>query len=88
MEAISTRNNQGALSLTNTAYWNVAYTGEWKQKVGVTPPTLDPCIMTATCNQAKDAPHEIAAILVDSTLVTGNKQIATTEECMHSNYDM
>jgi hypothetical protein len=56
-------------------YWNAAYSGDWKQKVGFTSSTLDPCFMTATCNQAKDAPHGIAAILVDDTL-------------MHSNYDM
>jgi hypothetical protein len=44
--------------------------------------------MTATCNQAKDAPHGIAAILVDDTLMTGNKHFAKTEELMHSDYDM
>jgi hypothetical protein len=44
--------------------------------------------MTATCNQAKDAPHRIAAILVDDTLMTGNKHFAKAEEHMHSNYDM
>jgi hypothetical protein len=32
--------------------------------------------MTATCNQAKDAPHGIGAILVDGTLMTGNKHFA------------
>jgi hypothetical protein len=69
-------------------YWNAAYAGDWKQKVGVTSSTLDPCFMTATCNQAKDAPHGIAAILVDDTLMTGNKHFAKDEELMHSNYDM
>jgi hypothetical protein len=54
-------------------YWNAAYSGDWKQKVGVTSSTLDPCFMTATCNQAKDAPHGIAAMLVDDTLMTGSK---------------
>jgi ribonucleotide monophosphatase NagD (HAD superfamily) len=44
--------------------------------------------MTATCNQAKDAPYEIAAIPVDGTLMTGNKHFAKAEELMHSNYDM
>jgi hypothetical protein len=44
--------------------------------------------MTAKRNQAKDAPHGIAAILVDDTLMTGNKQFAKAEELMHSNYDM
>jgi hypothetical protein len=44
--------------------------------------------MTATCNQAKDAPHGIAAILVDDTLMTGNKHFAKAEELMHSNFDM
>jgi hypothetical protein len=56
-------------------YWNAAYSGDWKQKVGVTSSTLYPCFMTATCNQAKDAPHGIAAILVDDTLMTGNKHL-------------
>jgi hypothetical protein len=49
---------------------------------------MDPCYMTATCNQAKDAPHGIAAILVDDTLMTGNKHFAKAEELKHSNYDM
>jgi hypothetical protein len=44
--------------------------------------------MTATCNQAKDAPHGIAAILVDDTLMSGNKHFAKAKELMHSNYDM
>jgi hypothetical protein len=44
--------------------------------------------MTATCNQAKNDPHGIAAILVDDTLMTGNKHFAKAEELMHSNYDM
>jgi hypothetical protein len=44
--------------------------------------------MTVTCNQAKDAPHGIAAILMDDTLMTGNKHFAKAEELMHSNYDM
>jgi hypothetical protein len=44
--------------------------------------------MTATCNQAKNSPHGIAAILVDDTLMTGNKHFARAEELMHSNYDM
>jgi hypothetical protein len=44
--------------------------------------------MTETCNQAKDAPHGIAAILVDDTLMTGNKHFAKAEELMHRNYDM
>jgi hypothetical protein len=44
--------------------------------------------MTAKCNQAKDASHEIAAARVDDTLMTGNKKFAKTEERMHSNYDM
>jgi Reverse transcriptase (RNA-dependent DNA polymerase) len=29
-------------------YWNAAYSGDWKQKVGVTSSTLDPCFMAAT----------------------------------------
>jgi hypothetical protein len=69
-------------------YWNAAYSGDWKQKVDVTSSTLDPCFMTATCNQAKDAPHGIAAILVDDTLMTGNKHFAKAEELMLNNYDM
>jgi hypothetical protein len=44
--------------------------------------------MTATRNQAKDAFHGIADILVDDTLMTGNMQFAKAEERMHSNYDM
>jgi hypothetical protein len=44
--------------------------------------------MTATCNQAKYAPHGIAAILVDETLMTGNMQFAKAEGLIHSNYDM
>jgi hypothetical protein len=78
------------LSVTKEAgtYWNAAYSGDWKQKVGVTLSKLDPCFMTATCNQAKDAPHEISAILVDDTLMNGNKHFAKAEELMHSNYDM
>jgi hypothetical protein len=68
-------------------YWNAAYSGTRKQKVGVTSSTLDPCFMTTTCNQAKDASHGIDAILVDDTLMTESKQSAKTEELMHSNYD-
>jgi hypothetical protein len=56
--------------------------------VGVTLSTLDPCFMTATCNQAQDVPHRIAAILVDDTFMTGNKHFAKAEELMHSNYDI
>jgi hypothetical protein len=44
--------------------------------------------MTVTCNQAKDAPQGIVAILVDDTLMTGNKQFAKAEELMHSNCDI
>jgi hypothetical protein len=44
--------------------------------------------MTTTCNQAKDAPHGIAATLVDDTLMTGNRQFAKAEELMHRDYDM
>jgi hypothetical protein len=44
--------------------------------------------MTATCNQAKEPPCGIAAILVDDSLMTGNKQFAKAEERIHSNYDM
>jgi tellurite resistance-related uncharacterized protein len=51
-------------------YWNTAYSGDWKQKAGITLYMLDPCFMTKTCNQAKGAPHEITAILVDGTLMT------------------
>jgi hypothetical protein len=69
-------------------YWNTAYSGDLKQKEGVTSSTLDPCFMKATCNQEKDAPHGIAAILVDDTLMTGNKHFAKAEELMHSNNDM
>jgi Reverse transcriptase (RNA-dependent DNA polymerase) len=69
-------------------YWNAAYLGDWKQKVDVTSSTLDPCFMTATCNQAKDASHGITAILVDDSLKTGNKHFEKAEELMHSNYDM
>jgi Reverse transcriptase (RNA-dependent DNA polymerase) len=57
-------------------YWNAACSEHWKQRVGVTSSTLDPCFMTATCNQGKDAPHQIAAILMDDTLKTGNKHFA------------
>jgi hypothetical protein len=42
----------------------------------------------ATCNQAKDAPHRIAANLVDDTLMTGNMHFAKAVELMHSNYNM
>jgi Reverse transcriptase (RNA-dependent DNA polymerase) len=69
-------------------YWNAAHSGDWKQKVGVTSSTLDPCFMTATCNQAKDAPHGIVAILVDDTLMTSNKHFAKSEELMLNNYDI
>jgi hypothetical protein len=68
-------------------YWNTAYSGDRKQKADVTPYTLDPCFMTKACNQAKDAPHGIAAILVDDTLMTRNKQFAKAEERIHRNYD-
>jgi hypothetical protein len=44
--------------------------------------------MTKTCNQAKGAPHGIAAIFVDCTLMTRNKQFAKAEERIHSNYDI
>jgi hypothetical protein len=56
--------------------------------VRVTSSTLDPCFMTATCNQAKDAPHGIDAILVDDTLITGKKHFPKAEELVHSKYDM
>jgi Reverse transcriptase (RNA-dependent DNA polymerase) len=69
-------------------YWNTAYSGDWKQKAGITSHTLYPCFMTKTCNQAKGAPHEITAILVDDTLITRNKQFAKAEERIHSNYDI
>jgi Reverse transcriptase (RNA-dependent DNA polymerase) len=42
-------------------YWNAAYSGDWKQKAGITPHTLDPCFITKTCNQAKGYPQGIAA---------------------------
>jgi hypothetical protein len=70
------------------AYWNTAYSGDWKKKAGITPYMLDPCLCTKTCNQAKGAPHGIAAILVDGTLMTRNKQFAKAEERIHSNYDI
>jgi hypothetical protein len=69
-------------------YWNAAYSGDWKQKMGVSSSTLDPCFITAAFNQAKDAPHGFAAILVHDTLMTGNKHFAKAEELLHSNYDM
>jgi hypothetical protein len=69
-------------------YWNGTYSGNWKQTVGVTSSTLNPCFMTATCNQANDAPHGIAAILEDDTLMTGDRPFSKAEELMHSNYDM
>jgi hypothetical protein len=69
-------------------YWNAAYSGDWRLKLGVTSFTLNLCFMTATKNQAKDAPHGIAAILVDDTLMTENMQLAKAEELMQSNYDM
>jgi hypothetical protein len=49
---------------------------------------LDPCFTTKTCNQEKGAPHGIAAVLVDCTLMTRNKQFAKAEERSHSNYDI
>jgi hypothetical protein len=58
-----------------------------KAKLGVSSSTLDPSCMTSTCNQAKNAPHGIAAILVYYTLMTGNKQFAKAEELMYSNYE-
>jgi hypothetical protein len=69
-------------------YWNEDYSRDWKQKVGVTSSTLDPCFMTETCNQARETPHGIAAILMDDTLMTDNKHFAKAEERRHSNYDM
>jgi hypothetical protein len=66
-------------------YWNAAYSGGWKQKAGITPYTLDLCFITKTCNQAKDAPHGIAAVLVNNTLLTDNKQFSKAEERIHSN---
>jgi hypothetical protein len=44
--------------------------------------------MTKTCNQAKGAPHGIAAILVDDTLMTRIMQFAKAEERSHSNYEI
>jgi hypothetical protein len=44
--------------------------------------------MTATCDQAKDAPHGIAVIRVDDTFMTGNEQFANAEERMHRIYEM
>jgi hypothetical protein len=69
-------------------YWNTAYSGDWKQQAGITPYMLDPYFMTKTCNQATGAPHGIAVILVEDTLMTGNMHFAKAEELMHSNYDM
>jgi hypothetical protein len=69
-------------------YWNTAYSGDWKQKAGITSYMLDPCFMIKTSNQAKGAPHGIAAKLVDDTLMTRNKQFAKAEERIHSNYDI
>jgi hypothetical protein len=69
-------------------YWNTGYSGDWKQKAGTTPYMLDPCFMTKTCNQAKGAPRGFAAILIDGTLMTRNKQFAKAEELIHSNYDI
>jgi hypothetical protein len=63
-------------------------TVDWKEVVGVTPSTPDPCLMTTTCNQAKDAPHGIIAIFVNDTLMTGNKRLANAEGRMHSVYDV
>jgi tellurite resistance-related uncharacterized protein len=69
-------------------YWNTAYSGDWKQKAGITPYILVPCFMTKTCNQAKNARHGIAAILVDGSLMNRNKQFEKAEERIHSNYDI
>jgi hypothetical protein len=55
-----------------------------KQEAGITLYTLDPYFRTKTCNQAKGALPEIAAILVD-TLMTRNKQFAKAEERIHGN---
>jgi hypothetical protein len=44
--------------------------------------------MTKTCNLAKGAPYGIAAILVDDTLMTRNKQFAKAGELIHSNSDI
>jgi hypothetical protein len=55
--------------------------------VGVNTSKLDSYFITATCNQAKVPPHGIAAIFVDDTLRTDNKQYAKAEEHMHRNYD-
>jgi hypothetical protein len=44
--------------------------------------------MTKTCNQAKGAPHGIAAIIVDGSFMTRNKQFAKAEERIHSNHDI
>jgi hypothetical protein len=55
-----------------------------KQEAGITLHTLDPYFRTKTCNQAKGALPEIAAILVD-TLMTRNKQFAKAEERIHGN---
>jgi hypothetical protein len=48
--------------------------------------TLDLCFMTAACNQTKDGPHGIAAVLVDDTLITDTEQFAKAEERVHSSY--
>jgi hypothetical protein len=69
-------------------YWSAAYSGDWKQKVGISPSTLDPWFLTAMCNQAKDAPNGIAAMPSVDILMTVNKQFAKAEERMLSNYDM
>jgi hypothetical protein len=69
-------------------YWNTAYSGDWKQKAGITPYMLDSCFMTKKCNQAKVDLHGIVATLVDDTLMTHNKQFAKAEERIHSNYDI
>jgi hypothetical protein len=64
-------------------YRNAAYyLGDWKQKLDVISSTIGPYFMSATCNQAKDAPHGIAAITVDATLMTGNKLSAKAAELL------
>jgi hypothetical protein len=57
--------------------------GSMASMLGIGMITCHPCQ-----SSAKGAPHGIAAILVDCTLMTHNKQIAKAEERIHSNYDI
>jgi hypothetical protein len=45
-------------------YWNIAYSGDWKQKAGITTYMLDPCFMTKRAIKRKTLLMELPPYLL------------------------